>query len=48
MRLPTTAPYETADLPFKGPPMSFTVTLAEVRLTVDGPSFGLPYEPSAP
>src|SRR5438128_11936380 len=28
MRLPTTAPYATADLPSNGPPRSLTVTLA--------------------
>src|SRR5204862_7466817 len=31
-RLPTTAPYATADLPLSGPPTSFTVTLAVLRV----------------
>src|SRR2546427_5904183 len=48
MRLPTTAPYETADLPLRGPPMSFTVTLAVLRVIVGhGPSSGRLYVPSA-
>src|SRR3989475_859506 len=47
MRLPTTAPYETADLPLRGPPTSFTVTLAVFRVIVGGPSSGLPDVPFA-
>src|SRR5712691_10871575 len=38
MRLPMIAPYATADWPSKGPPRSFTVTLAADRfITVVGP-----------
>src|SRR5256886_10802986 len=48
MRLPTTAPYETADLPLRGPPTSFTVTLAVLRVIgTRGPSSGLPCVPFA-
>src|SRR5437762_2921503 len=41
MRLPATAPYDTADFPSSGPPCSFTVTLALSLLNAVGPTIGL-------
>src|SRR5437773_1527204 len=41
MRLPTWAPYETAVLPSRGPPCSFTLTLALNFVIVGVPRTGL-------
>src|SRR5438874_2090637 len=41
MRLPATAPYDTADFPSSGPPCSFTVTLALSLLNAAYPTIGL-------